>query len=230
MNPKGKNQEKRNEIIKYEKAWQEYKKLMTERPDLFQESDDLEIITDEQVVFSYCVENDKTVGVIYKSRFSILVVDLVKDINGKVFTYERLVPANSGGIVCIPVYNGKLVLLKQYRHALREYQLSFPRGFGEPDISSEINLLKEIKEELGADIHKYEHIGKIAPDSGLLSNKVDVYYCEISKPSLNKGYEGIIQLEEVTHDEFRSIISTGTITDGFTLAAYTLFQTIMMKI
>ena len=49
--------------------------------------------------------------------------------------------------VCVPVFEGRFVLLRQYRHAIREFQYGFPRGFGEAGVSVEENVREEIQEE-----------------------------------------------------------------------------------
>ena len=112
-------------------AWKRYRELMTERPELFLQSDMLNIISDSVAVSEFSEKSGKTIGVVYESPYSLLVVDLVEDVNGKRFAYERLVPARSGGVVGVSVYEGKFVMLKQFRHAIREYQIAFPRGFAE---------------------------------------------------------------------------------------------------
>ena len=73
-----------------------------------------------------------------------VVVDVVRAKNGSLFAYERLMNrVMRGAVVIVPYYNGKYILLRQYRHALREYQYGFPRGFGEEGMSAKENAGKE---------------------------------------------------------------------------------------
>lgn len=204
-------------------AWDRYLKLMKERPALFEQSEALQIITDEKTVQNFILQSGKEIGVIYESPYSLLVVDLVLDKGGKIFTFERLIPKNPGAIICVPIYDGKFVLLKQYRHSIRAVQYAFPRGFGESGLSSEDNLKKEIREELDADITDVTFLGQTAPDSGMLSSVVDVYCCNITEPKPKIGYEGIQQLCLADASEFERMISCGEINDGFTLSAYALY-------
>lgn len=204
-------------------AWTRYVQLMAERPALFRQSDELQIITDKQAADEFMKGSGKTIGVVYESPYSLMLVDLVVDKSGRKFAYERLVPVNTGAIVSVPVYEGKFILLRQFRHALRSVQLAFPRGFGELGLSPEQNLRKEILEEIGADVLRIEHIGKITPDSGITSSIVDVYFCEVSTPALMKDHEGIQELSLMTPEEFEKKIHSGEVTDGFSLAAYSLY-------
>lgn len=118
------------------------------------------------------------------------------------------------------IYNGKYVLLKQFRHTLRTFQYGFPRGFGELGLSPEQNAKKELFEELGCHVIKTEDLGEIVADSGLSGNRVRALLCEISTPKLNAEHEGIVSFELVSPEQLRQMISDNKINDGFTLAAY----------
>lgn len=121
-----------NESSMYSKEWRDYLDLAEERPELFKASSRLQIIMDYESVQQFERNTDKKIGVVYRSAYNLLVVDLVENMKGERFAYERLIPAvKKGAIVSIPVYDDKFVLLKQYRHAMRAFQYAFPRGFGE---------------------------------------------------------------------------------------------------
>lgn len=204
--------------------WQEYRALMQERPEAFQNNGCIDIITDVEQVAKYVEATGKKVGVLYRSSYNLWVVDLVKS-EDRYFTYERLLPAvERGAVVTIPRFDGKYVLLKQYRHALRDYQYAFPRGFGENGIVSAENAGKEIAEELGASVEKRALLGKVVADSGCCGNVVDVYVCDITEPQLRTGYEGIQDLCIIEETEMKQWIGGGKITDGFTLSAWALLQ------
>lgn len=206
------------------RAWARYCALQKERPALFAASDVLRIITDEAAVQAFCRDTGRTVGVVYESRFSMMVVDLVEDSAGNRFAYERLVPAQTGGVVSVPVYDGKFVLLRQYRHAIRSEQLAFPRGFGEPGLTAEQNLHKELSEEIGAQVERVRLLGTVAPDSGMMSTQAEVYFCTVSRPQNPFGHEGILRCVLLDAAELRAQIAAGAVTDGFTLAALALYQ------
>lgn len=210
--------------IKNNKEWLRYKELMREHPDSFINNGQLTILTDERIVEEFEQQYCKTIGVVYESSFHLMVVDLVENFNGKRFAYERLLPAiGKGAVVAVPVYNGKLVLLKQYRHAIRRMQYSFPRGYAETGISPVDNVLKELREELGAEVESCKQLGTVAADSGISGNEVSVFLCEIQNLELKYGYEEIEDLVTLTKEELAEWISDGKIDDGFTLAAFSLY-------
>lgn len=108
------------------KEWQDYLKLYKERPELFLQSDQISIIFDENTINTFVEKTNKKIGVLYKSDFHILMVDLVSDKNKKLYTYERLLPSvNSGAVVTLPIQNKKLVLLKQYDRTDKSH-IAFP--------------------------------------------------------------------------------------------------------
>lgn len=211
--------------MKNNKEWLRYKELMRECPDSFINNGQLIILTDERIVEEFEHQSCKTIGVVYESSFHLMVVDLVETPNGKRFSYERLLPAiNKGAVVAVPIYKGKLVLLKQYRHAIRRTQYSFPRGFAETGISAVDNVLKELREELGAEVESYKQLGTVIADSGINGNEVSVFLCELQNLELKYGYEEIESFVTLTKEELVKWISDGKIDDGFTLAAFSLWS------
>jgi len=202
----------------------EYFALMKERPELFVQNENLMIETDIEKIKEYETCHNKKIGVVYKSPYNMFIVDLVRNLQGYCFTYERCVPAvKKGAIVSIPVYDGRFVLLKQFRHATRKFQYAFPRGFGEKGLSSEENLKKEIMEEIGSEVISSTFLGNTVSNSGLSSDSADVFYCEVTQPVLKKGYEEITNIELLSADEIKQWISQNKIDDGFTTSALCMY-------
>ena len=85
------------------------------------------------------------------------------------------------------------------------------------------NLKKEISEELSADILSFSKLGSVVSNSGLSSDKADVFCCEITKPTLKSGYESIVDLVFLNRNELKQWIYEEKIEDGFTLSALLLY-------
>ena len=206
--------------------WLEYEKLMKERPELFAQNEQLQICLDRDIILDYMNGTGRPIGVLFKSPYSIMVVDLVSDADGKLFAYERLLPAMvNDAVVTVPKLGDKYVLLKQYRHSLRRELIAFPRGFGENGLSAEENAAKELSEEIGASVTEARLIGHVEPDSGMIGNSVAVVVCTVDGAQLKPGYEGIKELILLSGDELAEWIKDGRITDGYTLAAFALLMT-----
>ncbi len=205
--------------------WKDYLSLVKERPESFRQSDNLRIILDENEVKQFCKRTGRKIGVAYRSNFNLMVVDLVKDAKGNVFPYERVMPAvEKGSVVTVPLCDGKYVLLRQYRHALRQEQYAFPRGFGEEGLTAEENAKKEIFEELGAEVLSAEPVGSVVADSGMRGGAAEVIVCKIDKFELKKDYEGIKELVLLSEDELQDWLRSGRIDDGYTLSAIALLK------
>ncbi|MBQ6456602.1 MAG: TIR domain-containing protein [Mogibacterium sp.] len=225
-------EEDREDLFRYVRTkvsseeWLWYLRIRNDRQRDFRQNEMLMIVTDLEEVCRFEMEHeDVRIGVRYHSPYSMLVVDLVRTPDGSLIPYERVLPAvPDGAVVCAPVYENKYVLIQQFRHSMRDYQLAFPRGYAEQGLSGSENAVKELDEELGVAVHKAEYIGKVVADSGLSGNPVDVYYCEVSRPVLKEGYEGIHRVVLMSEEEISDSISTGRINDGYTLSALELIH------
>lgn len=170
-------------------------------------------------------------GVIYQSNYNTLIVDPIKgnepSEQNSFFPYERVVPSHEkNSVVMIPKYNNNFLLLNQFRHAPREMQYCFPRGFAEGNLSPIKNAIKELNEEMTANISEEPRlIGQVISDSGLTSSLVNVYLVEIeSYQKKDEIHEGIKEILEVSMDKMNDWIYNRKIDDGFTLSAYALYQ------
>lgn len=198
-----------------------YFKLMKEYPKEFINSGSLHIVTDKSIIREYIRNTGKRIGVMFESPYRMMVVDLVYNQPGQYFTYERLFSFSTGvGVVCVPMYKGKYLLMKQYRHAMRDYQYGFPRGYGENGLAGADNAAKELEEEMGAHLSSQTLMGRVIPDSGLCGEKIEIYLCEIDSYEKKIGCEEIADVMELSLEELTKMIVTNQITDGFTLSAY----------
>lgn len=94
-----------------DKCLDDYFDLMHERPNAFTQSPILSIVTDKQRMLTLMESTNKQLGVVYKSPFHLMVVDLIAGVNGEDFAYERLLPTvEKGAVVCLVEYNNKIVL------------------------------------------------------------------------------------------------------------------------
>lgn len=214
-------------LISKQDALLRYLALIKERPEEFDNSDaEYKIINSPEQIKNFEERTGLTIGVVYESQYNIMLVDLVSD-GENLFSYERIIPAvKNSAVVALTICSGKFIMLRQYRHALRDWQYAFPRGFGEHILTAYENMLKELSEELGCDTISSLYLGNIAPDSGLTGNIAKVYLCNINNYQQRRHYEGIKQVDEFTPDELKQLIRNGKINDGFSLAALSLYRAI----
>ena len=165
-------------------------------------------------------------GVSYKSNYNTMIVDPVVGGANGYYPYDRVTPTSGrDGVVMVTVHNGKYVLLRQYRHALRKAQYGFPRGFAESGETPMQSAIRELNEELHAMVTKEPVLlGRIAPDSGISSACVYIYLVKLDDYVVQKGHEGIMDAIEIPVEEFKNWIDAGNTDDGFTLGAFSLMK------
>ena len=204
---------------------EEYFLLMETRPELFTPSTAYPIVTDRKIIEDFESQSGKKIGVVYKSPFNTFLVDLIQGEEG-LYTYDRVIPtAKNRAVVCVPLYEGKLLLIDQQRHPIRGGQLCFPRGFGEDDFLPMDNAKKELFEEVGATALDCQWLGAITPDSGLIGAECDVFLCTIDGYQQDKKEEGVKAIVLLSEEALTEKIKKREITDSFTLSAYTLYKT-----
>lgn len=203
----------------------EYFALIDKRPDAFIQSDVLGIVTDPEIIKEFEANNPgKQIGIAYNSEFNMMVVDLVQDLDGNLFCYERILHTYTDpACIIIPMIEDKFVLLRQYRHAVRGFRYAFPRGFGEAGMDGVTNSLREIAEEIGGKANKIRILGYIEPDTGLTDTKVMVNFCHLERYNENLQTDGIDRIFLATPTELNGLIANGNITDAMSIAAYMQF-------
>lgn len=204
---------------------EKYFKLAETRPELFNNTNaTIKIITNKQEIMR--LKEKMNVGIVYEDKYIMVLKDPVEFPNGKSGTYIRILQKNENdGVVILPIYQNKVVLLKDFRHALRKNLLELPRGFCEDGLTIEENLKKELYEETGLNINSYELIGRIASDSGMMCSQPYVYLVtidDINNIGTVDENEAISNIIFLNKEEFVKCISNGEIIDGFTLGAYAL--------
>jgi len=167
------------------------------------------------------------------SRFEVFLDD-VEDANGEIIrNYLVVAPKiRTGdlitGVAVLPVVDGKLGLLRIYRHAIKRYLWEVPRGFIDPDETDRNSALRELEEETGllctdADL---ESLGIFAPEPGILAARVHLFVanrCRALRP---------FSAAEFGHEEFRlfesaevlALHEAGEIQDSSTLIACSHFR------
>lgn len=216
--PKGRS----DHLVKYCQLWRT-------RPSSFQANAQLPLVDpvkEYSILEQYEHSHHMALGLVHASPYYLHIVDLVRNDQEQFYPYERLLPTvEQGAVVVIALYQGQYVVLKQFRHALRDVQFCFVRGFGETGLSEEENVRKEIMEEIGGVLaHAPIYLGKVSGDSGILATKASVYAVELESYGIGEAAEGIEKVMLYAEEELIQMIQRKEIDDGFTLAAYMLYR------
>jgi ADP-ribose pyrophosphatase len=150
-------------------------------------------------------------------------VDTLREADGRAYTRE--VVSYGDAVVLVPVdAEGRLLLVRQYRHAVGQWLLELPAGgVDERDASPEEAALRELREETG-------HRGTLTPIGGffLAPGYSDEYQhifaaTDLTEDALAADEDEELQLERVPLDDCRGLVDTGEIRDAKSIAALHLY-------
>src|SRR5437868_5244959 len=90
--------------------------------------------------------------------------------------YKREIVRHHGSAVIIPVFaDGTIALVRQYRHAAREYLLEIPAGTLSEGEAPEIGAARELEEEIGVRAGKIEKLSEFYVSPGFLTEKMNLF-------------------------------------------------------
>ena len=121
--------------------------------------------------------------------------------------------------------DSKFLLLSIKRHLVgQDLQLEIPRGFGELS-SPESDARRELLEETGLEAAEVFELGRLHADSGLIENTTVIFLASVLSTEFKPStVEGIASENWCSRQELQDLISSGRITDGYTLAALTFYE------
>lgn len=162
------------------------------------------------------------VGVVFEDAYLTIIRDAVRTPHGDLITYIRIYNRldKGPGAAILARLNGKLILLRHHRHALRAFLDEAPRGFSRQHESPEETAKRQLREELGAETRHVTLLGQIHPDGGKLGDAVCGVLVDVTSIGSIEHGEAITGYEIVDEKELTRRIANGEITDAFTLSLY----------
>ncbi|WP_307805100.1 NUDIX hydrolase [Streptomyces sp. VRA16 Mangrove soil] len=223
-----------------------YQKLAAERPALFVNPDGapIRILLDaeaQQEVADIAAADARArglpvefcdIGVQYQDRYVTVVRDAVRFPGGVTGAYFRVCATSDGvGAAVLPLLDdGRIVLLRHFRHADRQWHWEMPRGFGEPGDDGAATARREVEEELGCPVRELIALGAMEADTGMAASRTDLYLARLEEehfrlaPSPDARSEGITEVRAVPPEELERMLLDGALTDSFTLSALAFAQ------
>ena len=161
------------------------------------------------------------VGIVLRDPWFYVIRDAVEFPDGARRTHARSVNRVGNGVAALPMLDGRIVLIRHFRHAVRRWMLEVPRGGIEPGQSEEDALRQELMEEIGARTRRVERLGFLFGSANLYANGAHLYFAELESVGTPQVGEGIVAIERVAVREFEKLVLGGEIVDSFTLGAFT---------
>ena len=219
-------------MVNYSKSesLKKYFELIEHHPDLVLPIDaPIKIIIDKTRIEEWQQESiakdNHQIGVLLQDKYITIIRDLVEFPDGTVSGYNRIINTaifrnGAFGSVVLPVMKEKILLIKIFRHPIRQWSIEVPRGFGEAGLSPEQTAQKEISEEVNGKIKKVISLGTIYSNTGLEGNNINLYLAYLEEAGAPEKSEGIEKIVWVDVNQLEKMITRGQITDSFTISAY----------
>jgi ADP-ribose pyrophosphatase len=125
-----------------------------------------------------------------------------------------------GAAAMVPMLNQtEVILIKQYRHAIREFIWEIPAGTLGPR-ESPINCAKrELVEEIGYSADGWQQLGTITPLPGCSNERIHIFLASDLRPAeQHLDEDEMISVKALKFDKALKMISTGEISDGKTIS------------
>ena len=128
--------------------------------------------------------------------------------------------------IIIPIDNGRVWLVEQFRYSIGERALELPQGGWEMEIDNSEELARgELREEIGLDAAEMTCLGWIWIAYGFTRQKQHVFLATglTTAPGDRDAEEHDLIPRSFTIEEFEQMMLDGTIRDGCTLSAWGLY-------
>lgn len=160
-------------------------------------------------------------GLYYEDPWLWMVRDITRFPDGSFHPYHRLIlKGGELGVVVIPLYEDRFVLVEHYRNGIRDWSWEFPRGGPEPGLDTRELATLELGEELGGRVESLVQVGAYADNSGVFTVTMHAYVGVLSGIGQPRTEEGIRSLVHLSRAELEDAIRDGRIKDGNTIAAF----------
>ncbi len=127
----------------------------------------------------------------------------------------------------IPVTpEGKVVLIRQYRHGREEICVEIPGGMVDDGESPATAAQRELLEETGYAPEQIIYLGSVTPNPAFLNNQCHTYLAWHARPVQKPTFDGAedIALEEVDLANLPTLVQEGYITHALVIAAFYHFD------
>jgi ADP-ribose pyrophosphatase len=96
----------------------------------------------------------------------------------------RDIVVHSGSVVVLPVFpKGRILLIRQYRYAAKQFLWELVAGGKEPNETAAAGARRELREESGYVARRMRRLLEVFPSPGVLSERMEIFLAE----GLTKG-------------------------------------------
>ncbi len=164
----------------------------------------------------------------FEGRVFSVVVESIMTRKGGRMNVE--IVRHPGSVVLIPMTDrGEIILVRQYRHAIRRDAWELPAGTLKPNEEPEKAARRECHEEIGLVPSTLETLGTFYPTPGYCDEEMNFYKAAgLREPqdgeTAEQDEDEDIQKQAFTVEQIRSMIRRGEIIDMKTVAGMALLH------
>ncbi len=161
---------------------------------------------------------------VYEGRILNLRVDQIRTPTG--VEALREIVENGGAVAMVALDDQqRVVLVKQYRHAVRGLVVEIPAGKLDGDEDPVEGAQRELREETGYQAGRFERLGSFYPAPAWSTEFVYLYLAtDLTPGPTNPDADEAIELLRVPLSAAIEMIHSGAISDGKSMAALLLAQ------
>src|SRR5712671_3831422 len=145
---------------------------------------------------------------------------------------ERDIVVHPGSVVVLPIFkDGRVLLIRQYRHSVGEFLWELVAGRKEPNETPAIAARRELREETGYTAKRLRKLVRVVPTPGFVNEWMWIYAAENLSPGVAQPEED----EKITPRMFTlkqvdSMIQRGTLRDAKSIVGLLYYMRYIKKV
>jgi ADP-ribose pyrophosphatase len=142
---------------------------------------------------------------------------------------KREVITHPGSVVVLPVLpDGRIVMIRQYRHATRQYLWELVAGRKEPEETPKQGAARELLEETGYRAKKYKVFLDVFPTPGFLEERMYLLLAEgLTAGEAQPEEDEKIEVRPFKLKELKQMIKSGRLRDAKSIAGILYYLTFL---
>lgn len=172
-----------------------------------------------------------------KTEFEILnrelmykgvIIDFYKDTlrtpTGETVVWDFIKHNGAAAVVTVDE-DDNLLMVSQYRNAIRKQTLEIPAGCINPGEDPMVSAKREVEEETGYEVVDIKPINKIFTALAYCNEIIHVYYAKVGKYiGQHLDDDEFVNVKKYTLEEVKKMIADGTIQDTKTISSILTYE------
>ncbi len=142
---------------------------------------------------------------------------------------RREVITHPGSVVVLPVLpDGRIVMIRQYRHATRQYMWELVAGRKEPEETPEEGAARELLEETGYRAKRFKVFLDVFPTPGFLEERMFILLAEgLTAGKAEPEEDEKIEVKAYETKRLKEMMKTGELKDAKSIAGILYYLTFL---